>query len=389
MNKIGMQPEDRFMVAIDRTLVVITNAGNVFGADIVNNELQPVFEFGGAKIGFNPEDRFAVTIGNTILIITQNGSVFGSEVTGRELGPVFQYNGSAIGFNPQDRFMVSVGLLLLVIADNGSVFGATVRGQTIGPISQIASGKIGFNPQDQFMVAMGHTLAVITTSGDVFAANVRQSDASLGTSLGGPTDFLHELDPVMQFGGAKIGFNPQDRFMVAMGQTLAVITSSGDVFAADVSSRDVGPIVLLNPPSVLDFDFNPITFDGGVPVGGSCHLTIRQDGSFTFFGHFHDSGAFEFNIGLVLGVKDSQNQIYTFEHSGHVAGSFEPGSDNDDWRIDSRDDRIANNWKNLAAGSASRIVAKVNADLANLTNSLIGLLGTGLSVFTILRGSTS
>ena len=42
-------------------------------------------------------------------------------------------------------------------------------------------------------------------------------------------------------------------------------------------------------PATLDFNFDPIVFGGGVPVGGSSHLTIRQDGSYTFSGHFHSS----------------------------------------------------------------------------------------------------
>jgi hypothetical protein len=135
--RIGFNPEDRFMTAVGHTLVVITQTGNVFGADVVNRELQPVFKFGGAKIGFNPEDRFVVTVGNTIVVITQNGSVFGSEVTGRELGPVFQFSGSKIGFNPQDRFMVAMGQTLVVITSDGNVFGADVVRRDVGPVFQI------------------------------------------------------------------------------------------------------------------------------------------------------------------------------------------------------------------------------------------------------------
>ena len=46
-------------------------------------------------------------------------------------------------------------------------------------------------------------------------------------------------------------------------------------------------------PSILSFDFSPIVFKSGVPVGGFSHVTIRQDGSFTFSGHFHDSGEWD------------------------------------------------------------------------------------------------
>jgi hypothetical protein len=49
----------------------------------------------------------------------------------------------------------------------------------------------------------------------------------------------------------------------------------------------------------------PIVFGGGVPVGGNTHLTIRQDGTYSFTGHFHDSGATEYNMALMIAVKDS------------------------------------------------------------------------------------
>jgi hypothetical protein len=137
-------------------------------------------------------------------------------------------------------------------------------------------------------------------------------------------------------------------------------------------------------PASLDFDFNPIVFGGGVPVGGNAHLTIRQDGSFTFSGHFHDSGATEFNVALVWAVKDSQNMVYTFQHSGHVSGTFESGSRNDDWTVDSRNDDIANRWANIAAGSRGDARADANIELVNLTNSLIGTLGTVLGVVAIV-----
>ena len=134
-------------------------------------------------------------------------------------------------------------------------------------------------------------------------------------------------------------------------------------------------------PPALDFEFNPIVFDGGVPVGGNSHLTIRQDGSYTFVGHLHDSGATEYNVGVVWVVKDSQNMAYSFPGAtGHVAGTFESGSRNFDWSMEAHDDQLANNWANLAAGPIARSKAGANIDLVNLTNAAIGLAGTVLGV---------
>lgn len=142
-------------------------------------------------------------------------------------------------------------------------------------------------------------------------------------------------------------------------------------------------------PGTLDFDFPSIVFATGIPVGGSSHLTLREDGSYKFSGHLHDSGADEFNTSVAWAVKDSQNQVYTFAHSGHVSGTFESGSRDDNWAEDSKDDRLAANWVYLGAGATWRSNAKVNADLTNVVNSAIGAIGTILGVVSIIGASGS
>src|SRR5262245_13501414 len=65
-------------------------------------------------------------------------------------------------------------------------------------------------------------------------------------------------------------------------------------------------------PGRLDWDWNPIVFRGGVPVGGRMHLTLRSDGSYTFEGHFRNSGFPSYNVAVVYIVKDADNRVYTF-----------------------------------------------------------------------------
>src|SRR5262249_3446633 len=150
--KIGFNPEDRFMVPIYNNdtqggvLAVITQEGKVFGAGIVvNKSLEPVFQLSGEKIGSNPEDRFMVALNNIagtssrIVVITQAGNVFGADVAGKNIGPVFPFTGAKIGFSPEDRFMLAMNLpvsRLVVITQAGNVFGADVTGQNIGPVFQ-------------------------------------------------------------------------------------------------------------------------------------------------------------------------------------------------------------------------------------------------------------
>jgi hypothetical protein len=91
------------------TLAVITSAGNVYGCNVANNSLGPVFEFSGSKIGYNPQDKFMVAANNALFVITDTGDVWwtGFQENGT-LSPVALLGGSKIGYNPQDRFMVAV-----------------------------------------------------------------------------------------------------------------------------------------------------------------------------------------------------------------------------------------------------------------------------------------
>jgi hypothetical protein len=213
--KIGFNPEDRFMMTVANTLVVVRNDGSVFGSDVVNGQAQAVFEFGGGRIGFNPQDRFMTAVGNTLVVVTQDGSVFGSVVVNRQLQPVFQFSGARIGFNPQDRFMMAVGNTLVVVTEDGSVWGSEVK---ITPTNEFT----GINADG-------------TPAGRVIK---------------------RELRPVFQFSGAKIGFNPQDRFMMALGTALVVVTGDGDAYGAETAGRSVSGVIQLNPaplPAQLQF----------------------------------------------------------------------------------------------------------------------------------------
>ena len=138
-----------------------------------------------------------------------------------------------------------------------------------------------------------------------------------------------------------------------------------------------------SPPGQLDYNFSPIVFDNGVPVGGFAHLTIKQDGSYVFSGHFHDSGATAYSTALVWAVKDSLNQAYSFAHSGSVAGTFESGSRDDDWNVTGQNAAIASNWANITAGGSNLAKASANLDIAALGSSLLTALGDVAKVISI------
>lgn len=253
--KIGFNPHDRFMTTLDGTLAVVTEEGNVFGADVASRQMQPVFPFTGAKIGFNPQDRFLATIGNTLMIVTREGNVFGSDVVNRQLQPVYQFTGAKIGFNPEDKFLTSVRGALVVVTAEGRVWAADVAREqrVIGPVAEATGARIGFSEQDRFLVALRDRLVVIRRDGRVFASTVKTT--ATGAFIGIDQDgrgwgAIHKrrLEPVVELTGARIGFNPQDRFMTTVGNTIVVITSEGNVFGTDVSGDHLSDVYQINLP---------------------------------------------------------------------------------------------------------------------------------------------
>jgi hypothetical protein len=168
-----------------KKLISYSQDGLVLWRNVMGLTIEPVLQFGGAKIGFDPHDKFMVRRPDSpfdqLVVIRNDGLVFGAEIFHGaaidSLRPVFQFNGAKIGFNPEDKFMVSLGFSpLVVIRKDGLVFGAsvvgTLRGPHIQPVFQFSGAKIGFNPEDRFMVAHGNQLIVIREDGLVFGALV-------------------------------------------------------------------------------------------------------------------------------------------------------------------------------------------------------------------------
>ena len=43
-------------------------------------------------MAFNPQDRFVVMVGNTMIVTTQSGAAFGADVVGRNISAIFRLN---------------------------------------------------------------------------------------------------------------------------------------------------------------------------------------------------------------------------------------------------------------------------------------------------------
>jgi hypothetical protein len=137
-------------------------------------------------------------------------------------------------------------------------------------------------------------------------------------------------------------------------------------------------------PGTLDWDIPSIVFNNGVPVGGWSHLTLRADGTYTFKGSFHDSGAIGYDTAIVIAVKDSQDYVYTFQHKGHVCGTFDFCSRDDSWTVDGNNDQIVTRWANIAGGWSWEWQSQMDANIAGLTSNTIGALGVIVGIIGIV-----
>jgi len=127
-------------------------------------------------------------------------------------------------------------------------------------------------------------------------------------------------------------------------------------------------------------DLTSKTFDQGVTtdiaVGGSAHLVLKSNGSFTFSGHAHDSGFDNINYTISAAVMTPDGIIFTFQHSGHTEGTvaglpFGTPNRNDDFAIGGSNPQITTEWPGLVNGRFTASIAGTDT----LAAGVVGALG--------------
>jgi hypothetical protein len=146
-----------------------------------------------------------------------------------------------------------------------------------------------------------------------------------------------------------------------------------------------GAVVVPSVTMLGPYNTGNIVLSNGVPVGGWGQLTIYADGSYNFVGHFHDSGFFSYDDSLVFGIRGASGVLYTFTHTGHVAGTVEFWNSRDDnWDVSGKNPALAAAWVDLVAGGQWRWEAGANLSLGSLLDDLKTALGIAGAVVALV-----
>jgi hypothetical protein len=202
----------------------------------------------GRDVGANPQDRWIVTVPYGIAVITSDGRVFAHPL-GDAVAPAVQLPAPATAANDVDRFVLNDGNRLFVITRDGRVFVHPLRPgpattepafaerfpEAVEEAHQLTGELVAAKPQDKWVLAAGNRLLVITEDGHVFAH---------------PITADRVLEAV-ELSGELVGAKPQDRRVLMYGhQRIAVITDDGSVYAHPLRADAVLPAERLEGPPV-------------------------------------------------------------------------------------------------------------------------------------------
>lgn len=124
-----------------------------------------------------------------------------------------------------------------------------------------------------------------------------------------------------------------------------------------------------------------IRFGGGIPVGGWSQLTLHSNGAWNFSGHLRNSGFPSYNDTVTWGVQSIRTgDLYIWRHKGHMAGTLEWGSRNDDWGDSGTNPALAAGWNMLAPAWRWHCRAHVNWDILDSVNQLIQIINAAQAI---------
>jgi hypothetical protein len=134
----------------------------------------------------------------------------------------------------------------------------------------------------------------------------------------------------------------------------------------------------------ISMKWDPIVFDGGIPVSGSAELRHSTEGRWEFTGHFHDSGFSPFEVGLLFAIRTSKGALFTFASEGSVSGTLGTGTRDFKWNVSGTDGDIKAAWGDLQAGYSWQAQSGTGAEWGGLWAEVKGALGEINSITSVV-----
>ena len=134
------------------------------------------------------------------------------------------------------------------------------------------------------------------------------------------------------------------------------------------------------PTQIGPFQSGYISFSDPIPVGGNMSLALFEDGSYSFAGHFHDSGAPSYDVDAVWVIVSSSGKAFTFEVKGSMHGTFESGSRDFNFAQNGNNQQLKDAWPDLCAGYHWRWSAYVNWNVQAAVDDVVSALKTAGTV---------
>jgi hypothetical protein len=107
---------------------------------VVENTIGVPFQLGGPAVAANPQDKWLLAMDNRLLVVTDDGRVFVHEVVENTIGVPFQLGGPAVAANPQDRWLLAMDNRLLVVTGIPvSRWNHSYTFLAVAPLSQVGS----------------------------------------------------------------------------------------------------------------------------------------------------------------------------------------------------------------------------------------------------------
>jgi hypothetical protein len=251
-----------------------------------------------------------------------------------------------------------------------------------------SSGWIGWTLMGSVTMPQGSWLNVVSRHTgwmDAFATDVNGRVVTTATAVG------TSWPEWWQFGGSA-----------AAGAPVAAVSRSTDKLDVYVVPGDYRPWTIgwtpptgwqtwfalgaqATPPPYLSWHAD-VTFDGGVPVGGSWDLLIHPDGSYQFSGSFHDSGAPSYDVSVGVVPAGAKHNAFTFGQQGSVQGTEAGFSPNRDWDFNKQASSQALAWAyvDLVGIGQPAWHASVSLDLGAVLSDALKAAGVVSTVVAIV-----